>query len=107
IVVGEVRSDELLAMLAAMHSGAKGSLTSLHANSARDAVARMTAIALSADRPITVEALHALVGGALDLIVHLEMTEDGDGRRRYVAEVAEVCGVGEGGRVATNLLYAA
>ena len=63
IIVGEVRSDELLAMLAAMHSGAKGSLTSLHANSARDAVARMTAIALSAERPVTVEALHALVGG--------------------------------------------
>jgi Flp pilus assembly CpaF family ATPase len=106
IIVGEVRSDELLAMLAAMHSGAKGSLTSLHANSARDAVARMTAIALSAERPITVEALHALVGGALDLVVHLELDEGVDGRRRYVAEVAEICGVGEGGRVATNLLYA-
>lgn len=106
ILVGEVRSDELLAMLSAMHSGANGSLTSLHANSARDAVARMTAIALSADRPVPVEALHALVGGALDLIVHLELDEDARRRRRYVAEVAEVCGVGEGGRVATNLLYA-
>ena len=106
IVVGEVRSDELLAMLAAMHSGAKGSLTSLHANSARDAVARMTAIALSADRPVTVDALHALVGGGLDLIVHVELEDGIDGRRRFVAEVAEICGVGEGGRVTTNVLYA-
>ena len=39
-------------------------------------------------------------------MVHVELEEDETGRRRYVAEVAEICGVGEGGRVATNLLYA-
>jgi Flp pilus assembly CpaF family ATPase len=104
IIVGEVRSDELLTMLQAMHSGATGSLTSLHANSARDAVARMTAIALSAERPISVEALHALVGGAQPFIVHLAL-HDGDSRARYVAGVIEVCGVGEGGRVAMNEIY--
>jgi Flp pilus assembly CpaF family ATPase len=105
IIVGEVRSDELLTMLQAMHSGATGSLTSLHANSARDAVARMTAIALSAQRPVSVEALHALVGGALPFVVHLAMDDRADSRARYVAGVVEICGVGEGGRVAMNEIY--
>lgn len=107
IMVGEVRSDELLTMLQAMHSGATGSLTSLHANSARDALARMTAIALSAERPVSVEALHALVGGAQPFMVHIALQDTGDARTRYVAGVVEVCGVGEGGRVATNEIYRA
>lgn len=107
IIVGEVRSDELLTMLQAMHSGATGSLTSLHANSARDALARMTAIALSADKPVSVEALHALVGGAQPFIVHVALQDTGETRARYVAGVVEVCGIGEGGRVATNEIYRA
>src|SRR4051794_28251359 len=105
IIVGEVRSDELLTMLQAMHSGATGSLTSLHANSARDAMSRMTAIALSAQRPLSVEALHALVGGAVQFVVHLTLDRSEGIQRRYVASVVEVCGVGEGGRVATNEIY--
>ena len=105
IIVGEVRSDELLTMLQAMHSGATGSVTSLHANSARDALARMTAIALSADKPVSVEALHALVGGAQPFIVHLALHDTGEARARYVAGIVEVCGIGEGGRVATNEIY--
>jgi pilus assembly protein CpaF len=105
IIVGEVRSDELLTMLQAMHSGATGSLTSLHANSARDAMSRMTAIALSAQRPLSVEALHALVGGAVHYVVHLTLDRSEGLQRRYVASVVEVCGVGEGGRVATNEIY--
>lgn len=105
ILVGEVRSDELLAMLAACHCGSKGALTSLHANSAADAVSRMTAIALSARTPMTVEELHALVAGAVDFIVHLSMRVTVRGRERFVAQVVEVCGVGEGGRVAINEVY--
>jgi len=65
----------------------------------------MTAIALSAQRPLSVEALHALVGGAVHFIVHLTLERTDGFQRRYVASVAEVCGVGEGGRVATNEIY--
>jgi pilus assembly protein CpaF len=105
ILVGEVRSDELLAMLAACHCGSKGALTSLHANSAADAVSRMTAIALSAQTPMSVDALHALVAGAVDFIVHLSMRVTPGRRERFVAQVVEICGVGEGGRVASNEVY--
>lgn len=106
ILVGEVRSNELLAMLAACHCGTKGALTSLHANSAADAVSRMTAIALSSQTPMTVDALHALIAGAIDFIVHLSMRRsDGQRPERFVAQVVEVCGIGEGGRVACNEVY--
>jgi Flp pilus assembly CpaF family ATPase len=105
ILVGEVRSDELLAMLAACHCGSKGALSSLHANSAADAVSRMTAIALSARTPVTVDALHALVSGAIDFIVHLSMRVTAGRRERFVAQIVEICGVGEGGRVASNEVY--
>jgi Flp pilus assembly CpaF family ATPase len=106
IIVGEVRSDELIPMLTAMSSGNDGSLCSLHANSARAAFNRMTAIGLSSSVKLPVEATHLLIADAVDFVVHLVLDRAKDGeQRRYVSQVLEVLEVGERGRVTTNEVF--
>jgi len=108
IIVGEVRSDELLPMLRAMGSGCTGSLCTLHANSAAAAFGRMAAIGLASPQRLPVEATHLLAADAVHLIVHLDLVDDtgvGGVRQRRVAGVLEVTGVGENGRVATNEVF--
>ncbi len=86
IVVGEVRGGEALDMLQAMNTGHDGSLTTWHANSAEDAIARIETMALMAGEKLPVEAIRNQIVAALDVIVH---TERSGGRRRIV-EVADV-----------------
>lgn len=83
LVVGEVRGDEVVDMLAALNTGHDGGMTTLHANAASDVLPRLAALAGPAG--LTGEALRAQVDAALDVCVHL--TRDRTGRRR-VAEVA-------------------
>ncbi|MPZ86781.1 MAG: CpaF family protein [Nitriliruptorales bacterium] len=87
IVVGEVRGGETLDMLQAMNTGHEGSLTTVHANSAEDAVIRLETLASMSDLPITFEALRDQINSALNLIVHLSRGPDGS---RRVAEIAVV-----------------
>src|SRR2546421_5594683 len=87
IVVGEVRGAEALDMLQAMNTGHDGSLSTVHANSPRDALARVETMVLMAGFDLPVRAIRQQVCSALDLIVHLERLEDGTRRGTRITEV--------------------
>ncbi len=87
IIVGEVRSAEALDMLQAMNTGHDGSLSTVHANSPRDALARVETMVLMAGFDLPVRAIRQQVASALDLIVHLERLEDGSRRVTHITEV--------------------
>src|SRR5204863_170929 len=80
IIVGEVRGAEALDMLQAMNTGHDGSLTTLHANTPRDALARVETMVLMAGYDLPVRAIRQQVSSALDLIIHLERLQDGTRR---------------------------
>ena len=87
IIVGEVRGAEALDMLQAMNTGHDGSLSTVHANSPRDALARIETMVLMAGYDLPVRAIRQQVSSALDLIVHLERLEDGSRRVTAITEV--------------------
>jgi pilus assembly protein CpaF len=87
IIVGEVRGSEALDMLQAMNTGHDGSLCTVHANTPRDALARIETMVLMAGFELPVRAIRQQVASALDLIVHLERVEDGS---RKVSAITEV-----------------
>ena len=87
IIVGEVRGAEALDMLQAMNTGHEGSLSTVHANSPRDALARIETMVLMAGYDLPLRAIRQQVSSALDLIVHLDRLDDGS---RRVVEIAEV-----------------
>jgi pilus assembly protein CpaF len=90
LIVGEVRGGEALDMLQAMNTGHDGSLTTVHANSPRDALARVETMVLMAGMDLPSRAIREQIVSALDLIVHVERFEDGV---RRIATVAEVVGL--------------
>jgi pilus assembly protein CpaF len=90
IVVGEVRGGEALDMLQAMNTGHDGSLTTLHANSARDALNRLETMVLMSGMELPLRAVREQISSALDCIIHLERKSDGS---RKVVQVAEVQGM--------------
>jgi pilus assembly protein CpaF len=87
IIVGEVRGPEALDMLQAMNTGHDGSLSTVHANSARDALARLETMVLMAGYDLPVRAIRQQVSSALDAIIQLERLEDGSRRVTSVTEV--------------------
>jgi pilus assembly protein CpaF len=87
IIVGEVRGAESLDMLQAMNTGHDGSLTTVHANSPRDALARIETMVMMAGYDLPLRAIRQQVAAALDLIVHLERLEDGTRRVTAITEV--------------------
>src|SRR5262249_34949554 len=90
IVVGEVRGSEVLDMLQAMNTGHDGSISTVHANSSRDALSRLeTMILLSGVAP-PVQAIPEYIASALDLIIHVSRLSDGT---RKVVRVTEVVGM--------------
>jgi pilus assembly protein CpaF len=87
IIVGEVRGAEALDMLQAMNTGHEGSLSTVHANSPRDALNRLETMVLMAGYELPLRAIRGHVSSALDLIVQLDRLDDGS---RRVVEIAEV-----------------
>jgi len=87
IIVGEVRGAEALDMLQAMNTGHDGSLSTIHANSPRDALSRVETMTLMAGIELPVRAIREQVSSALDAIVHLERLEDGSRRVTAISEV--------------------
>jgi pilus assembly protein CpaF len=87
IIVGEVRSGEALDMLQAMNTGHEGSLSTLHANTPRDALARLETMVLMAGFELPVRAIREQVASAVDLIVHTSRLRDGTRRVTHVVEV--------------------
>lgn len=101
IIVGECRGAEALDMLQAMNTGHDGSLTTLHANSPRESVARLaTMVRFGADLPVDV--IEANIATAIDLVVHVKRLMNG---ARMVAEVAELSFNREAGRCSTVPVY--
>ena len=80
IIVGECRGPEALDMLQAMNTGHDGSLSTVHANAPRDALARIETMVLMAGYDLPVRAIRQQVSSALDMIVHIERMEDGSRR---------------------------
>jgi pilus assembly protein CpaF len=87
IIVGEVRGPESLDMLQAMNTGHDGSLTTVHANSSRDALARVETMVLMAGYDLPLRAIRQQIASALDMIIHLERLEDGTRRVTTITEV--------------------
>ena len=90
IVVGECRGGEALDMLQAMNTGHDGSLTTVHANTARDAVARVETMVLMAGFDLPIRAIREQIAGAVDIIVQVARLRDGS---RRVTGVSEIVGM--------------
>jgi pilus assembly protein CpaF len=90
IVVGEVRGDEALDMLQAMNTGHDGSLTTIHANTPRDALTRLETMVAMANLNIPETAIRRQVSSALDLIVQVSRLSDGT---RKIINISEVVGM--------------
>jgi pilus assembly protein CpaF len=90
IVVGEVRGAEALDMLQAMNTGHDGSLTTIHANSARDGLTRIESMVAMAGVNLPTRSLRAQIASALDLVIQLERQEDG---RRRMVSLQEIDGI--------------
>ena len=101
IVVGEVRGSETIDMLQAMNTGHEGSLSTVHANSPRDALRRLETMVLLGGTELPLRAIREQVSSAIDVIVHLSRDARG---RRFISDVAEVGGM-EGDLVSTADLY--
>ena len=87
IVVGEVRGEEALDMLQAMNTGHDGSLTTVHANSPRDAIARVETMAMMANLNLPEKAVRRQIASAIQLIVQISRFNDGTRRITYLTEI--------------------
>jgi len=101
LVVGEVRDGAAADFLMAINTGHNGSMCTVHANNAADALSRMENLALAAGANQVLEAIRGQIAKALDVVVHLHRGDDGG---RSISEVAVVMGVGScGGQTASCL----
>lgn len=118
IVVGECRGGETLDMLQAMNTGHDGSLTTLHANSPRDALSRMETMVMMAGMDLPLKVVRQQISSAIDLIIQQSRLKDGSRKVTAITEVAgmegetvvltdifkfEQTGVGEDGRILGEL----
>jgi pilus assembly protein CpaF len=92
IIVGEVRGAEALDMLQAMNTGHDGSLSTVHANTARDALSRVETMVLMAGYDLPIRAIRQQVASALDLVVHIERLNDGSRKVTAISEVMRMEG---------------
>ena len=118
IVVGECRGGEALDMLQAMNTGHDGSLTTIHANTPRDALSRVETLVLMAGMDLPIKVVRQQIASAVDLIVQQSRLKDGTRKVTAISEVAgmegdtvvltdvfkfEQTGVGEGGKIIGTL----
>ena len=87
IVVGEVRGEEALDMLQAMNTGHDGSLTTVHANSPRDAVARLETMAMMANLNLPEKAVRRQIASAVSLVIQISRFNDGTRRVTHMTEI--------------------
>lgn len=87
IVIGECRGKETFDLITAMNTGHEGCLSTVHANSSKDCIARLTGMALMSEESVPLNVLESWIGSALDLIVHMRKHPGG---ARVVSEVAIV-----------------
>jgi pilus assembly protein CpaF len=101
IVVGEVRGGEVLDMLQAMNTGHEGSMTTVHANTPRDALSRIEAMIGMSGVPLSEGATRATISRALNIIAQLNRGTDG---RRRIMSIAEITGT-EGAAITMQEIY--
>jgi pilus assembly protein CpaF len=101
IIVGEVRGNEAYDMLQAMNTGHDGSMSTIHANSPRDALFRLENMVLMASGNLPLRALRAQIASAINLIVQIERMRDGV---RRVERICEISGM-EGEIVSTRDIF--
>ncbi|TPN89356.1 CpaF family protein [Mesorhizobium sp. CU3] len=101
IIVGEVRGEEAFDMLQAMNTGHEGSMTTIHANTPRDAISRLEQMVGMAGMPMTNDSIRAQIASAIDIIVQTQRLSDG-GRR--VVSISEITGM-EGNVVQLQEIY--
>ena len=101
IVIGEVRGGEALDMMQAMNTGHDGSISTVHANSARDAISRLETMMLMAGINLPERALREQIASAVDVIVQLTRMSDGS---RKLLEFSEVTGM-EGTTITTQMIF--
>jgi pilus assembly protein CpaF len=102
IVIGEVRGAEALDMLQAMNTGHDGSLTTVHANTPRDALGRVENMVSMTGLPFPIKALRAQIASAIQVVVQVERSEDG---KRRVTSVQEINGM-EGDIITMSEIFA-
>jgi len=102
IVIGEVRGAEALDMLQAMNTGHDGSLTTVHANTPRDALGRIENMVSMTGLPFPIKALRAQMASAIQVVVQVERSEDG---KRRIVSVQEVNGM-EGDIITMSEIFA-
>jgi pilus assembly protein CpaF len=90
IIIGEVRGEEAFDMLQAMNTGHEGSMTTIHANTPRDALRRLEQMIGMAGLPMTMQAIRSQIASAVRLIVQLQRLADG---KRRVTAIAEITGM--------------
>jgi pilus assembly protein CpaF len=90
IIVGEVRGAEVLDMLQAMNTGHEGSMTTIHANSPRDALKRLEQMVAMAGMAMTVGSIRSQISSAITLVIQLQRLPDG---KRKVTSVSEITGM--------------
>lgn len=93
IIVGEVRGAEALDMLQSMNTGHSGSMSTIHANSSRDAISRLETLTLLSGTELPLRAVRDQIASAIDLVVQLGRMPDGS---RKIVAVSEVIGVKDG-----------
>ena len=101
IVIGEVRGGEALDMMQAMNTGHDGSISTVHANSARDAISRLETMMLMAGINLPERALREQIASAVDVIVQLTRMSDGS---RKLLEFSEITGM-EGTTITTQMIF--
>jgi len=94
IIIGEVRGGEALDMLQAMNTGHEGSLTTIHANDSRDALARLELMVAMSGFELPIPVVRQYIASGISLVVHLSRLKGGV---RRVMQVSEIVGVKEGG----------
>ncbi|MEJ2087071.1 MAG: CpaF family protein [Gammaproteobacteria bacterium] len=102
IIVGEVRGGEALDMLQAMNTGHDGSLTTIHANSPRDALSRVENLVSMTGIPFPIKALREQIASAIDVVIQIARHEDG---KRRVVSLAEINGM-EGDIITMSDIFA-
>ena len=102
IVVGECRGGEALDMLQAMNTGHDGSMTTIHANSPRDALARLETLVLMAGVDLPSRAIRDQIASAINIVVQTARMPDGS---RKINRITEVSGIGENAVFMTQEIY--
>ncbi len=90
LIVSEVRGSEALEMLQAMNTGHSGSMTTIHANSTRDALLRLESLVLTANSSLGVPAVRRMIAHAIQIVVQLERDEEG---RRHIQQISRISGM--------------